>query len=284
MSLMALDGIILDLDGTLIDSNGANVLAWRLAFERFGYKVADDRIFSHIGKGGDHFVADVLGEEADAKNGDSLRKAQPEEFAKIARAQGLRVFPGVRELLQTLRSRGLKIALATSGSKTQLATNEECSGLKISEMVDETVNADDIKSSKPSPDLVSAAVKKLKLSPAQCAMIGDTPFDAESAKRAGVVCLGVTCGGHSPETLRTAGAREVWKDPADLYAHLEEALQAASPGPAHLTQKVLEELMRQAIETADEAISAGEAPIGAILAQRRWNDYRARLQRDESHE
>lgn len=264
---MALDGVIFDLDGTLLDSNGANLQAWKRAFDAFGYRVADDRIFSQIGKGGDNFVPSLLGKEADEKDGEALRAAQPREFEKIALRDGLRVFPGSRELLLEVRRRGLKSALATSGGKKQLDVNERASGLPVSELVDVVVNADDIEQSKPAPDLVSAAARKLRLSPAQCVMIGDTPFDAQSSRHAGVVCLGLTCGGHPADELRRSGARAVWRDPADLLAHLDQAIGIASPATAHLTQDFLERLMQAALQTAERGMEAGEAPIGAALAR-----------------
>ena len=263
---MALDAVIFDLDGTLVDSNGLHVEAWERAFERHGYRVAADRIFSQIGKGGDNFVPAVLGEEADKKDGDALRKAEPEEFGKLAKSRGIKVFPGTRELIEALKERDIKTCLATSSNKKQLALNAECSGLNVTQLLDEVVNSDDVQTSKPAPDVVEAAVKKLKLSPAQCVMVGDTPFDARSAKHAGVVCLGVTCGGHTPDTLLTGGARGVWRDPADLLEHLDAILKFASPGAAHLTEAMLEKLMDEALASAEAGMEAGEVPIGAVLA------------------
>jgi HAD superfamily hydrolase (TIGR01509 family) len=263
---MALDAVIFDLDGTLVDSNPLHVEAWVRAFARYGYKVPPDRIFVEVGKGGDNLVPSVIGKEAVKKDGDKLRNAQPEEFEKLAGERGLKPFPRARELLDEVRRRGLKTVLATSSNKKQLRVNEENSGLKVSERVDLVVNADDIEKSKPAPDLVVAAVKKLGMSPAQCAMVGDTPYDAQSARHAGVVCLGLTCGGFSREDLLKAGARETWKDPADLVANLGNALHVASPGSAHLTQAALENLMREALAVAREAVAQGEAPIGAAIA------------------
>lgn len=264
---MALDALIFDMDGTLVDSNPLHVEAWVRALARFGYKVPPDRIFVEVGKGGDTLMPSIIGNEAAEAEGKPLREAQPAEFAKLARERGIRVFPGSHELLETARRRGLKTVLATSSNKKQIKVTEENSGLKVSELVDYVVNSDDIQTSKPAPDVVNAAVKKVGMTPAQCAMIGDTPYDAQSAKHAGVVCLGLTCGGFSEHMLRKAGARAVWKDPADLLSHLDDALHIASPGSAHLTREVLERLMAEALAVAREGMSSGEVPIGALLAR-----------------
>ena len=264
---MALDALIFDLDGTLVDSNPLHVEAWVRAFARSGYKVAPDRVFVEVGKGGDTLVPAIIGKNAAEKDGKTLREAQPQEFEKLATERGIPVFAGSRELLAEARGRGLKTVLATSSNKKQLKVNEENSGLNVSDLVDCLVNADDIQTSKPAPDLVNAAVKKLGMSAAQCAMIGDTPYDAQSAKHAGVVCLGITCGGFPELSLRKAGARVVWKDPADLLSHFDDALHIASPGSAHLTREVLERLMAEALAVAREGMSGGEVPIGAVLAR-----------------
>ena len=264
---MALAGIVFDLDGTIVDSNDLHVEAFQRAFAARGYKVGRDRVFAEVGKGGDKLVPSILGDEYDSVDGDAIRDAQPKEYAKLARERGLRVFPGAKELLAECRRRGLRTVLATSSGEGHIKGTEAASGLTLRDVVDEIVTADDADESKPAPDLVASAVKKLGLSPAQCAMVGDTPYDAWSARDAGVVCLGLTCGGHDEATLRGSGAREVWRDPADLLAHLDEALEAASPGPAQLTRQRLESLMREALAAAREGMDAGEAPIGCVLAR-----------------
>jgi HAD superfamily hydrolase (TIGR01509 family) len=264
---MALGGIIFDLDGTIVDSNALHVEAFVRAFASRGYKVGPDRIFAEVGKGGDKLVPSVIGEVLDRADGDAIRAAHPKEYAGLAKERGLRVFPGARELAAELRRRGLRTVLATSSGQSHLDATEQGSGLKLREMFDELVGADDVEASKPAPDVVSAAVKKLGVSPAECVMIGDTPYDAWSSRDAGVVCLGLTCGGHGGPTLRGAGAREVWHDTADVLAHLDAALEQASPGPVRLTQQRLEGLMREALAAAREGMSAGEAPIGCALAR-----------------
>src|SRR5688500_1386142 len=107
---MALDAVIFDLDGTLVDTNHQHVEAWRRAFDRFGYTVSPDRIFIEVGKGGDQLIPHLLGREADKNHGDALREAHPGEFARLADAQGVRVFAGAVELVEEVRRRGLRTA------------------------------------------------------------------------------------------------------------------------------------------------------------------------------
>ncbi|MDB5324319.1 MAG: HAD-superfamily hydrolase, subfamily variant 3 [Phycisphaerales bacterium] len=266
MPVMALDALIFDIDGTLIDSNPAHVEAWRIAFERYGYRVARDRIEIEIGKGGDKLVPDILGREADEKDGDALRKAEPEEFAKIGKARGFRPFPRALDLLTTARQRGLKVVLATSSQKKQLATLQEYSGVDLEAACDILVTADDAEESKPAPDIIVAAVRKAKLSPAQCAMVGDTLYDMKSAKHAGVIGLGVLTGYQSAETLKQSGARAVYHDVAEILDNLHDVCHRASPTAVHLTTDLLDRLMRQALAAAREGMEAGEAPIGCVIA------------------
>jgi HAD superfamily hydrolase (TIGR01509 family) len=267
MPFMALDALIFDIDGTLIDSNPAHVEAWRIAFERHGYPIARDRIEVEIGKGGDRLVPDVLGREADERDGDALRKAEPEEFAKIGKARGFHAFPRAMELLDVVRGRGLKVILATSSQKKQLATFQEYSGVDLEAACDVLVTADDAAESKPAPDIVAAAAREARLSPAQCAMVGDTLYDMQSAKHAGVIGLGVLSGYQSREMLKQAGARLVYQDVAEMLDKLHDAVHRASPTMVHLTTELLESLMREALAAAREGMAVGEAPIGCVVAE-----------------
>lgn len=264
---MALSGLIFDIDGTLMDTNEHHVEAWRRAFERYGYTVPADRIRIEIGKGGDKLVPSILGDAADEKDGDKLRERSAEEFQNIAGEKKFKLFEGAEELLAELRRRGLRTAIATSAGTRHLDAMERNTGVKLRELVDETVTSDDADQSKPSPDLLLASCKKLGLSPAQCAMVGDTIYDAAACRSAGVAMLGVLTGYNTEQTLLGSGARAVWKDVGDLLAHLDEALERASPGPANLTQETMEDLMRQAISVAREGMENGEAPIGCLIAR-----------------
>ena len=264
---MALDGITLDLDGTLVDTNEMHVRAWRAAFESRGYKIAEDRIRVEVGKGGDKLVPDILGEEADHRDGDHLREQQPKEFEKLAKAGGIKPFAKAKELLDALRKRNLRTALVTSSNEKHLETIEKYSKLQVRRLVDQVITSDDAKNSKPASDPLTAACRKLKLSPAQCASIGDTIYDATSARSAGVVCIGLLTGYNSAEQMRSAGARITYRDIAELHDQLDDALDRASPGESHLTQDAMESLMRQALDMAREAMQSGEAPIACLLAR-----------------
>ena len=264
---MALAGAIFDLDGTLVDTNDMHVRAWQRALDSRGYKITADRIGVEVGKGGDKLVPDLLGEEADRKDGDALRKAQPREFEKIARAEGIKPFAGAKALLEELRRRGIRTALATSSGNSHLEVIEACSGLECRRLVDELVTSDDARSSKPAPDPLVAAIGKLELCPAQCANVGDTQYDAQAARGAGLVCVGLLCGRNSEAIMRSAGARVVYRDVGDVLAHLDDALRIASPGAMPLTREAMEGLMRTALEAARRGMDQGEAPIGCVLAR-----------------
>jgi HAD superfamily hydrolase (TIGR01509 family) len=263
---MALDALIFDIDGTLIDSNPAHVEAWGIAFEKFGYRVGRDRIEVEIGKGGDKLVPSILGKEADEKDGEKLRKAEPEEFAAIAKRRGLHPFDRALELLGVVRRRGVKVVLATSSNGKQFKTLQEAAKVDLEGACDVLVTADEVAQSKPSPDLVAAAVAKARVSPAQCAMVGDTLYDMQSAKHAGVIGLGVITGYQSEQTLKASGARAVYPDVARVLDTLHDVLLRASPTAVHLTNDVLERLMTQALAAAREGMESGEAPIGCVVA------------------
>jgi HAD superfamily hydrolase (TIGR01509 family) len=265
---MALSAIVFDVDGTLIDSNAAHVRAWDIALKKHEYRVSSDRIAVEIGKGGDKLIPSILGEEVERANGESLRKAHTAEFTKIAESARLPLFPGVEALLIAIRQRGLKLAVATSSKKRELQTTQKSAGIDLTEYFDVIATGDDASESKPAPAILEAAIHKLKVSPAQCAMVGDTPYDSDTARDAGVVCLGVTCGHMNDEhALRATGMRMVYRDPADINLNLDDALRIASPGSIILTQTMLDSLMTEALAVAGEGLEKGEVPIGCVIAR-----------------
>ena len=230
---MPVHGIIFDIDGTLVDTNPTHVEAWRSAFESLGYEVPTDRIEVEIGKGGDLLVPAILGDEVEQRHGEALRKAQKQEFLKLARGRRFRVFPCASELIKTLGERNIRTALATSSDEKHLQATSESAGLDLHRLADFLVTNDEAESSKPAPDLVIAACEKLSLDPGECAMVGDTIYDAQACQGAGVVFLGLESGGTAADTLLKEGAAGVWRDTGHLYADLDHALErAGAPAPA----------------------------------------------------
>jgi HAD superfamily hydrolase (TIGR01509 family) len=167
----------------------------------------------------------VIGEAATAKDGDAQKKGNGDHYKEIAGGQTFPVLPGAVALLGALQRRGVRTALATSSKPKHLEPTFRGCGVDFTTLVDETASAADAEQSKPAPDLVHAALGKLGLPAADCAMVGDTPFDGQAAGQAGVRFWAVACGGTTDEAaLRAAGAARVFRDPADLLAHLDELL------------------------------------------------------------
>ena len=154
-------GAIFDLDGTLVDTNRFHVEAWRRVFIAHGHDVPTDRIAAHIGMGGDHLIPAVLGQAVYDRDGKAMRKGYSEAFREIAHRERFRVFPGALELLDRLRAAGVKLALGTSSPQDLLDEIQRSAGVDFSAHVDVTTTADDAGASKPAPDVVHAALKKL---------------------------------------------------------------------------------------------------------------------------
>jgi HAD superfamily hydrolase (TIGR01549 family) len=225
---MTITGMIFDVDGTLVDTNPTHVEAWRRAFREFGFEVSRDRIVPEIGKGGDKLVPSVLGPALDERLGDALRAAQKKEFLALAERTRFRVFPGTEEILAVCRDRGIRTAVATSSNDKHLDATLASAGLDLRPLVDAVVTKSDADASKPSPDLVLAAVSELGVPAADCAMVGDTVYDGQACQAAGIAFLGVMTGPASEAELLEAGACGVWKDIAHLLADFERALEIAS--------------------------------------------------------
>ncbi len=264
-----LTALILDLDGTLVDTNRFHVAAFVEAFEAHGYRVACDRIDRAVGMGGDKLIADVLGEAAERAHGDAIRETYAEAFDRLAAESDFALFPNVLDLIAAVKERGLKVAIATSSGEDGLDTTFESVGTDLREHVDVVTTKSDVDESKPSADVISAALDKLGVVPTEAALVGDTRYDFEASTRVGVLGIGVTTWTFGADVLRDAGARVVYTDASDLLAHLDEALDAVSPGSEPLTDSRLEALMDEALAEAERGSAAGEMPIGAVVV--RWD-------------
>ena len=267
---MAIDAIIFDLDGTLVDTNRAHLDSWLYGLRENGYEFGEDRVVLEIGKGSDLLLPALVGATVANRIADDVGESVKEVFNRIAQKVQFPIFTDAEKLLRELRARGIKLALATSAASDDLDVIMKSAGVDLRKYFDHVVTKTEVESSKPEPDVVRAAAKGLGVSPAQCAMVGDTPYDVASAKKAGVVTLGVLSGGLSGasderERLAGAGARAVFKDVSDIYSNLDKALEYASPSNIHFTESVQRKLMQQALAVAEEGLKNGEAPIGCIL-------------------
>jgi HAD superfamily hydrolase (TIGR01549 family) len=219
-------GVIFDLDGTLVDTNGAHIEAWLGALAEAGFPVTRERFLPEVGKGGDLLLPSVLGEHEAERSGKRVSEMHGERFLAIARARRFAVFDGAVDLVRELRRRDVPMAIATSSDERYAAATARSAGVDFRALVDEATTRDDAAASKPEPDIVLAAVARLGVPANECVMIGDTPHDGVAARRAGVAFQGVLCGGTSSRAeLCAAGALAVWRDPRDLLDHLDEALR-----------------------------------------------------------
>jgi phosphoglycolate phosphatase-like HAD superfamily hydrolase/tRNA(Arg) A34 adenosine deaminase TadA len=262
---MALRALLLDVDGTLADTNEAHVAAWRRAFAGLDYRVGHDRIAEEIGKGGDLLISAVLGRDVERRHGEALRRARRRAFRARIERDGVTLFPGVAGLLDAVRARGLRTAIATSSLRKDLSLLEARLGRSFASMVDTVTTGDDAEASKPAPHVVEAACAGLGEDPLACALLGDSLHDAAAARAAGVAFLGVASGYVGEAELRAAGARFVARDLEHLTGSLGGAMFAASPGPVTFDLAVEEALMRHAIAAAHEGLRRGEVPIGAAI-------------------
>lgn len=214
--------VIFDVDGTLIDSNDFHAEAWRKAFEKYGFKFPFEKIRPQIGKGADTLLPEFLSEKEIEEIGDKIADTRGEIF-KNDYLNSVKTFPKVRELLETLKVSGKKIALASSAKKDEVEQYKKIAN--IEDLVEKETTTDDAESSKPEPDIFEAALKLLgNPKKDEVIVVGDTPYDAEAAGKAGVKTIGVLCGGFPKADLEKAGCVEIYKSPADLLENLDKSL------------------------------------------------------------
>lgn len=211
---MTVKVILLDVDGTLIDSNELHVDAWREAFRRCGKELTREQIHAQMGKGGDMLVEALLTEEEAKRIGKEVVELHLELFVGKyqPREQAL---PGVRELLQRMKADGVRVVLASSAKEKELKGHLEVLG--IDDLIDGSTTADAADHSKPCPDIFEAALELAgNAKPDEALVIGDSPWDAVAAKKAGIPMIGVLTGGFEEDELREKGARAVFRDLREL--------------------------------------------------------------------
>jgi HAD superfamily hydrolase (TIGR01509 family) len=222
MSIFSVLAFIFDIDGTLVDSNELHVDSWDRAFRHFGKEFPREKLRVQIGKGSDQYLPEFLTPKEIDRFGKDLDDYRSDLFKKEYLPK-VRPFPKVRELFQRIRDDDKRIVLASSGKKAD--TKYYIDLLKIDDLIEGYTSGDDAENSKPAPDIFAASLKKLGvISPADALTVGDTRFDIEAAKKAGIKTIAFLCGGTSGVVLREAGAIVIYNDPADFLAHYDERI------------------------------------------------------------
>ncbi len=216
---MALLGVILDVDGTLVLSNDIHAQAWVEAFDAYGYTIAFDQVRPLIGEGGDQVIPQLV-TELNSKDGTGKQIADRRKELILKKfGSDLTPTKGARSLVEKMRSQGLNLIVASS------ATEEEMDLLlkvaQVDDLLSEFVTSSDAQESKPAPDIVEAALEKAHLAADQTVMLGDAPYDIESAAQAGVGVIAFRTGGFSDEQL--SGAVAIYDDPADLLRQYDQS-------------------------------------------------------------
>lgn len=216
------NAFIFDVDGTLVDSVDLHAAAWQEAFADFGHAIDYAKIRGQIGKGGDQLMPVFLSEKELHGMGEALERYRSNLFKEkfLPRVIG---FPKVRELFTALRDAGKTLAVASSSKGDELQVYERIAN--IADLVEIEISGDDVEKSKPHADIFARALEKLRRPPAAVIVVGDTPYDAEAAGKAGLRTIGVRCGGFPERDLREAGCIAIFDDPAEL---LENFIQAVS--------------------------------------------------------
>jgi len=208
---------ILDIDGTLVDTNYHHVISWARAFARHDITVPLWQIHRHIGMGGDQVVIALCGEEVDERLGDEIREAEGEFYMELINE--VRPMEGARELIEDLRRRGHPVVLASSAKDEEVEHYLDL--LDARELANAWTTSGDVERTKPAPDLVHAALERMDDDAGGAVMVGDTPWDVRAAAEAGVETITVITGGFSEQELREAGAIDVFESVAELRERLD---------------------------------------------------------------
>jgi HAD superfamily hydrolase (TIGR01509 family) len=207
------------MDGAMIDSVDQHAMAWRDVFREFGHDFAYEEIRRQIGKGGDQFMPVFLSRQEIDERGEQIEKRRGEIFKQTYLPQ-VKPFPKVRELFERLIADGVRVALASSAKGDELEKYKKIAG--IEDLVQAETSSDDAERSKPYPDIFEAAVHKLRdIKPEDAIALGDTPYDAQSATKAGVRTIGFLSGGWPEDELRRAGCFAIYRGPEDLLVKYE---------------------------------------------------------------
>lgn len=209
-------GVVLDVDGTLVDSNDAHAKSWVEAMAEHGYTVPFAKVCRLIGEGGDKVLPETIGIQDKSDEGKQISSRRGEIF-KERYLPSVRAFPSAQKLLDHMRARGLKLAVASSAKPDELRALLQIVG--AADLIEEKSSSKDAKNSKPDPDIMHVTMEKIGLPADEVVMLGDTPYDIESARKVGVGTIALRCGGWQDRDL--AGALAIYTDAADLLSHYD---------------------------------------------------------------
>jgi HAD superfamily hydrolase (TIGR01509 family) len=215
---MGATGVLLDVDGTLVDSNDAHARAWVKALAEARVEAEFATVRRLIGKGGDKLLPEVSGIDAESPNGKAISKRRGEIF-RTEYLPKLKPTPGAKELLARMKKAGLELAVASSAKEDELKGLLEVCG--ADEFIEASTSSDDAEHSKPDPDIVQAALEALGHPKEQVVLLGDTSYDVEASLRAGIRVVALRCGGWGDADL--TGAVRIYDDPADLLARFDDS-------------------------------------------------------------
>lgn len=208
---------LLDVDGTLVDTNYQQALAWYRAFREHGIVLPIWRLHRHIGMGGEQLVAAVAGDKTERELGDQLRDAHTRHLQKLL--DEVELMADARTLIETLHDRGIAVVLASSAEKQDL--ERFLAMLDVDDLLAGATSSADVEAAKPEPDIICAALQKVP-DAEHSVLIGDSTWDCEAAQRAGIASVALLTGGFSEQELRDAGAAAVFESLGELLKHLDQ--------------------------------------------------------------
>lgn len=217
-----LKGVLFDLDGTLVDSNDAHARAFLQAFQEAGYATTHEQVRRVVGMGGDQLLPAVIGVSNQSIEGKRISARRKELYRALI--PSLRPFPDARALLQRVHDDGKLVVIASSSEEDEVRALLDI--LTVSDLVDVRTSTSDARASKPDPDILIAALRRARLHEDDAVMIGDTPYDAEAARAAGLGFVGFRCGGWSDRDL--GGALAIYDGPRALLLEYDRSVLAGA--------------------------------------------------------
>jgi HAD superfamily hydrolase (TIGR01509 family) len=212
--------VLFDVDGTLVDTNYLHAVTWWEALRQHGHHVPMARIHRSIGMGSDKLLDHLLPDDRDRAGDEELQSAHRVLYAPYW--PRLRAFDGAAELLRGCAHRGLRVVLASSASEREMRALRDA--LDADDVITAATSASDAQQSKPAPDILQIALERVEVAPEAAVFVGDTIWDVQACKKAGLACIAVLTGGIGRDELREAGAVEIYDDPAQLLEFLPDSL------------------------------------------------------------